>query len=345
MHGQRVHHHRRRLRGQCRGRGRAARRARALTPARSAAPTTRSATASWPSWRARASTAAAWCASPARPRRCRSSCSTRTGERMIATYRDGSIGTALPADPDAAGRGCRRRAGRQPLSRIRAADLRGGAAARHSDRARRRPADHRGRSAVRARDPRDLFGRMPARDHRPRRSRRRLAAHGAEHATASSPSATARTASIGSTTARCAHMPVFKVEAIDTLGAGDVFHGGFALALAEGRDAVATPCALPAPPPRSNARASAAAWARPRAPRSRRFWQAAADAIISASTGTARRRARRRRRNPPATPPGRSTGESGGRPTIAAKPMHERRWHRRCASRVTRATGRTAAAA
>jgi sulfofructose kinase len=34
-------------------------------------------------------------------------------------------------------------------------------------------------------------------------------------------------------------MPVFKFEAIDTLAAGDVFHAGIALALAEGRDAVA----------------------------------------------------------------------------------------------------------
>jgi len=33
-------------------------------------------------------------------------------------------------------------------------------------------------------------------------------------------------------------MPVFKVAAIDTLAAGDVFHAGIALALAEGRDAV-----------------------------------------------------------------------------------------------------------
>jgi sulfofructose kinase len=33
-------------------------------------------------------------------------------------------------------------------------------------------------------------------------------------------------------------MPVFKVNAIDTLAAGDVFHAGIALALAEGRDAV-----------------------------------------------------------------------------------------------------------
>jgi len=34
-------------------------------------------------------------------------------------------------------------------------------------------------------------------------------------------------------------LPVFSVEAVDTLGAGDSFHGGFALALAEGRDEVA----------------------------------------------------------------------------------------------------------
>ena len=33
-------------------------------------------------------------------------------------------------------------------------------------------------------------------------------------------------------------MPVFKIEAVDTLAAGDVFHAGIALALAEGRDPV-----------------------------------------------------------------------------------------------------------
>jgi sulfofructose kinase len=35
------------------------------------------------------------------------------------------------------------------------------------------------------------------------------------------------------------HMPAFAVEAADTLGAGDVFHGAFVLSLAEGRDEVA----------------------------------------------------------------------------------------------------------
>ena len=33
--------------------------------------------------------------------------------------------------------------------------------------------------------------------------------------------------------------PVFAVSAVDTLGAGDVFHGAFTLALAEGRDVAA----------------------------------------------------------------------------------------------------------
>jgi len=35
------------------------------------------------------------------------------------------------------------------------------------------------------------------------------------------------------------HMPAFKVEAVDTLGAGDTFHGAFAIALVETGDTVA----------------------------------------------------------------------------------------------------------
>jgi len=38
--------------------------------------------------------------------------------------------------------------------------------------------------------------------------------------------------------ARLRKSPVFAVEAVDTVGAGDVFHGAFTLALAEGRDVV-----------------------------------------------------------------------------------------------------------
>jgi sulfofructose kinase len=66
--------------------------------------------------------------------------------------------------------------------------------------------------------------------------------------------------------------PVFAVEAIDTLGAGDVFHGAFTLALAEGRDVVMA-LRSPRPRPGSNARVWAAAW-RPRAaPRSTACWR------------------------------------------------------------------------
>ena len=34
------------------------------------------------------------------------------------------------------------------------------------------------------------------------------------------------------------HLPVLSIVAVDTLGAGDAFHGGFALALAEGQSEV-----------------------------------------------------------------------------------------------------------
>lgn len=37
---------------------------------------------------------------------------------------------------------------------------------------------------------------------------------------------------------RPCRLPVFRIDAIDTLGAGDAFHGGFALALAEGQSEV-----------------------------------------------------------------------------------------------------------
>ena len=36
----------------------------------------------------------------------------------------------------------------------------------------------------------------------------------------------------------CRRVPVFAIDAVDTLGAGDALHGGFALALAEGKTEV-----------------------------------------------------------------------------------------------------------
>jgi sugar/nucleoside kinase (ribokinase family) len=66
---------------------------------------------------------------------------------------------------------------------------------------------------------------------------------------------------------------VFAVEAVDTLGAGDSFHGGFALALAEGRDEVAAMRFRRRRGRRSNAPVSAVF----RAPRSARRWKPAGE--------------------------------------------------------------------
>ena len=65
-----------------------------------------------------------------------------------------------------------------------------------------------------------------------------------------------------------AQPPVFAVNAVDTVGAGDVFHGAFTLALVEGKDEVAA-MRFAAAAAGSNARASAPAWRRRIAPRSK----------------------------------------------------------------------------
>ena len=62
------------------------------------------------------------------------------------------------------------------------------------------------------------------------------------------------------------HQPAFLVDAIDTLGAGDTWHGAFALALAEGQSERER-CASPRLRRRSNAPVSAAATARRAVPR------------------------------------------------------------------------------
>ena len=160
------------------------------------------------------------------------------GERMIVTHRDKRIETARIADPDRLVAECFAAAGRQPLSRAGAAGVRGGAAARHPDRARRRPADGRGRSAVCAFRPTSSFpanacAPPPGWTICPPGSLRMAPRTEAFLAVSDGPGAVRYIAD-----GEVRTMPVFKIEAIDTLAAGDVFHAGIALALAEGRDAV-----------------------------------------------------------------------------------------------------------
>ena len=178
------------------------------------------------------------------------------GDRMIVTYRDDRIAAATPTDPAGLVACADARARRQPVSRIRAADLRGGARARHHRGARRRPADASVRRAVPDRHPRGVFERVPARHHRSRRPRRR--------ARRASPATTRAFLAVTNGpddvlwlegTRRCSGARSSPSQAVDTLGAGDVFHGAFTLALAEGRDARRAPCDLPLPRPGSNARA------------------------------------------------------------------------------------------
>ena len=141
--------------------------------------TTTSAISSWPRWRARASTPPAWCACQGATAPVSGIMVDAAGERMIVTHRDQRIESRADRRSRPSGGGRVAAARRQSLSGLGAAGVRGGAAARHSGGARRRPADGRGRSAVRDSDPRDLLVGMPARHHRRRRSLRRPAAHGA----------------------------------------------------------------------------------------------------------------------------------------------------------------------
>ena len=63
---------------------------------------------------------------------------------------------------------------------------------------------------------------------------------------------------------RARRLPVFRVEAVDTLGAGDVFHGGLRAGAGRGPRVELPPCASAPPPRRSNARVSAAVSGAPR---------------------------------------------------------------------------------
>ena len=198
------------------------------------------------------------------------------GERMIVTHRDKRIETAQHRRSRPAGRGCWRCC--SPTTAFpswcgRCARRRGGAAFPSCSTPTGRPS--RTIRCFAISDPRDLLRRMPARHHGARRLSRRPAAHGAAHqaflAVSDGPGPVRYLAEGAVRT-----LPVFKIEAVDTLAAGDVFHAGIALALAEGRDAVSAM--------RFGAAAAGLKCTRfggsmgaPSAPRSRRSWRGRAE--------------------------------------------------------------------
>ena len=181
------------------------------------------------------------------------------GDRTIVTYRDKRI-----AAVDAARSGSARRCSRRwcsPTTAIRNscgrfAKRRGGAAlpvVLDADKA-----DGRGRSAVSS-SPRTWFFPPNACAPRPAAaiSPTGLAAHRAPDGGVSRRQQRAGRHCLSSRTARSAACRCFAIDAVDTLGAGDAFHGGFALALAEGA-ARSRRCASAPPSPASNAAGSAA---------------------------------------------------------------------------------------
>ena len=86
------------------------------------------------------------------------------------------------------------------------------------------------------------------------------------------------------------HMPAFAVKAIDTLGAGDAFHGAFTLAMAEGRDLVGALRFASAAAALKCTHFGGAAGA-PQARRGRRVSQAAEMTLLLRRTGRAAGRA------------------------------------------------------
>ena len=159
------------------------------------------------------------------------------GEKTIATRRGAKLGNALPADAGEAGGGRRCRAGRQPFSGIRHGGVprRAGAqASRSSSTSIRRPSRtiRCSRSAPMWSSSAEALRGTTGLE----RSWRRLCKRSAEAALRlPRRHRRAEWRLLAATTARCGTCRPFKVKAIDTLGAGDAFHGAFTLALAEGR--------------------------------------------------------------------------------------------------------------
>ena len=169
------------------------------------------------------------------PRRFRRSGSTARGERAIVNYRDERLTAARPDDRGGAGRGRRRGARRQPLSGLRARCVRRGAASaafRSCSMPTSRAHDSNRCSTLVVAC--DVLGRRPARDRRHRPSRARADRHRASRRKAFVAVTDGANDVLWLDDGELRQVPAFEVDAVDTLGAGDTFHGAFALMLAEG---------------------------------------------------------------------------------------------------------------
>ena len=160
-----------------------------------------------------------------------------SGERTIVTFRDPELWKVrLPACRHAAG-GLRRHPDREPLRGVLHRSVRRGAPARHSRGRRCRPRDVAAGGAAHRVIASGVFERTVAGDRRRRRRRRGAEKDRQADALVPGGHARARRARSGSTsTGHLQQTPAFPVHTVDTLGAGDVFHGAFALAITEKQD-------------------------------------------------------------------------------------------------------------
>ena len=167
------------------------------------------------------------------------------------TFRDPELWKVQAARRrDAAGR-LRRHPDREPLRRVLHRSLRRGAQARHSVDRRCRSRDVAARGAAHRVFASGVLERAAAGDRRG--SRRRRGAEEDRQADPVVPGGNAGRA--GHDLARRArgHLqetPAFPVHTVDTLGAGDVFHGAFALAITEKQESARGASGSPPPPQR-----------------------------------------------------------------------------------------------
>ena len=159
-----------------------------------------------------------------------------SGERTIVTFRDPELWKVQLPDADTLLRRLRRHADREPLRRILHRSLRRGPQARHSRDRRCRP------HHVAARGPADrvvasgVLQRSPAGHRRHRRRCRGTEEDRKTDAVVPRRHTRPRGTLWLDEQKQLQQTPAFPVHTVDTLGAGDVFHGAFALGITEGQD-------------------------------------------------------------------------------------------------------------